>query len=439
MADAVTERVKQYIQEQRLPDTGILIVGLSGGADSVVLLHVLSRLGYSCIAAHCNFHLRAEESMRDEMFAGRFSASLGVPFRKIDVDTEQYARDHKLSIEMAAREIRYRWFEELRTREKAEAVAVAHHQDDSVETVLLNLIRGTGWKGLTGIQPRNRNVIRPLLCLSRKEIINYVRENRLEYVTDSSNLQDEFVRNKIRNQLLPLMATINPSVTEAIARTADNLRESSLILTQAMEEYRSVLFTNGKISIAKLRETPSSEAVLFELLKEYEFNPDVVRNVARSLDGSPGKVFYSPGFRLVIDRDSILITSRLKTEAGEYRIEKNDRIVDDPIRLQVSYSFYYDGFPVDKNPCCASLDADKLHFPLVLRRWESGDRFKPFGMNGFKKLSDYFSDHKFSLIDKENVWILCSGDDICWVVGHRTDNRFRIDENTKEVCVIKLL
>ncbi len=433
-------KVRQYIQKNNLlPSNATVIVGLSGGADSVVLLHVLNQLGYHCIAAHCNFHLRNEESSRDEQFAVSFAKSMQVPVHVIEFDTRQYASEQKISIEMAARELRYTWFEKLKKNEQAEAIAVAHHRDDSIETVILNLIRGTGLNGLTGIKPKNDNLVRPLLCLSKEDILEYVQKHDLKYVTDSSNLQNEFVRNKIRNQIIPLFKSINPSAPEAIERTIENLRETSLISEKALQEYCSKVFTKGKINVPKLMKTPSPEAVLFHILNNYQFNRDVILEILQASTGSPGKVFYSPEYRLIVDREELLIAEKKQSGDDKYFIEAEDLMVTEPIALQFSYEKYIDRSDIKKDKEYAIFDAEKLHYPLVLRKWKPGDRFIPFGMRGFKKLSDYFNDMKFSILDKENTWILCSGNDICWIVGHRTDNRFRVDKSTKRICQVKLL
>ena len=437
-------KVSKYIQQQNLLSPNArLIVGLSGGADSVALLYVLQQLGYECVAAHCNFHLRGDESLRDELFAKDYAESLGIPFRKIDFDTEIHAFSKGISIEMAARELRYEWFEKLRIELDAEAVAVAHHQNDSVETFLLNLIRGTGIHGLTGIKPKYLHVVRPFLCLTRDEILSYIRWENLSYVTDGSNLQDDYVRNKIRLNILPEMQMINPAVDEAILRTIKNLQQAANIYDSDIKTAEKQVFDAEKkhISIPELQSYIEPETLLYEILKPFGFNPTVVKEIMQSLTGRPGKEFYSPEFKLIKDRDILLITQKQHIEEPDYyEIEKRvgETSISLPFRLELNFVEKTSEFEILKDKKIACLDAGQLKFPLILRRWKFGDWFIPFGMNGSRKLSDYFSDQKFSKIDKEQIWLLCSGDDIIWIVGERTDNRYRVKNATQEVCVIKI-
>ena len=436
-------KVQDYINSQNLLSPGArLIVGLSGGADSVVLLYVLHQLGYECVVAHCNFHLRGEESLRDELFAKSFSESLDIPFHKIDFETKTYAADKGISIEMAARELRYEWFEKLRSEFNAEAVVVAHHQNDSVETFLLNLIRGTGIHGLTGIKPKSVFVIRPFLCLSREEILSYAEQKNLSYVVDSSNLQDDYIRNKIRLNILPEMQTINSSVMQAILRTMKNLKQVAGIYDSDIDIAKEQVFDieKGEISISKLQSYIEPEALLYEILKPFGFNPVVIDEIMRSLTGQSGKIFYAPEFQLIKDREYLLIVPKSDNILNEdtYEISRNSGILHHPFLLTVDFEENIPALNIIKEKKIAYFDAHLLKFPLTLRRWKAGDRFIPFGMKGSRKLSDYFNDKKISVIDKKNIWLLCSGDDIIWIVGERTDNRYRITDTTMEVCILKI-
>ncbi len=418
------ERVRQYINRERLfTPTDKVLVALSGGADSVALLCLLQALGYECEAAHCNFHLRGEESDRDETFVRLLCAKRRVPLHTVHFATGRIAEERHISIEMAARELRYEWFEKVRQECSAAVIAVAHHQDDSVETLLLNLIRGTGIGGLRGIRPRNGHIVRPLLCLDRKAVIRYLQRIGQEYVTDSTNLQDEYTRNKIRLNLLPLMQEINPSVKESILTTATHLDDAFSIYRQGIEDGKRRVQTAAGIHIGKLMQEAAPETLLFEILHPLGFNAAQVRDIYESLDGQPGKLFSAGEQRVLKDREYLLVeTVRKATQ---------------PVLVSEVHDFTPD-FTIPRDKTSACFDADKLPHPLSLRLWQQGDTFVPFGMNGRKKVSDYMTDRKFSLLRKEQQWVLCCGEDIIWLVGERTDNRFRVDGHTRKVLTIRV-
>ena len=435
-------KVRQYIDSQKLlSGNEKIIVGLSGGADSVVLLSVLQRLGYTCVAAHCNFHLRGDESFRDEKAAEDFAQSLNIRFVKKDFDTKAIAQQRKISIEMAARDLRYEWFEELRKTHQADWIAVAHHCDDNIETVLLHLIRGTGLKGLTGMQAKNGKIIRPLLNISKQEILRYAQQKSLPFVVDSSNLQDEYTRNKIRLSLLPLLQTLNPSFDKTLLQSMKYWNETEKIYRNHILESIEKVFdkTTGRIHIQLLKTLPSPEAVLFEILKNYGFNSEQIENITQAMDSQSGKTFYSDEYELLRDREYFLIYPKTEENKTEYEIQFSDTQIVNPVSLRFSFQNISSGYEILKNQQIATFDAEKLQFPLILRKWRQGDKFVPFGMNHFKKVSDYFNDHKFSRLEKKNTWLLCSGKQIIWIVGHRMDNRYRVSETTERVCVANAL
>ena len=423
----IEKKIAQYIDNERLfPINARIIVALSGGADSVALLRILHTLGYDCEAAHCNFHLRGTESDRDEMFVRKLCKTMKTPLHTIDFATEQYAIEKKISIEMAARELRYQWFAEIKEKTKANVIAVAHHQDDSVETVLLNLIRGTGINGLLGIRPKNGDIVRPLLCISRKEITDYLQNAGQEYMTESTNLQDEYTRNKIRLNLLPLMQEINPLVKEHIIDTSNYLNDVNRIYNKGIEEGKQRVIEKGNIRIVPLLKEPSPEALLFEILYPLGFNAAQTKNILAMLEGQTGKQFISKdGWRVVKNRELLLIDKKEKQENPPFCLIKEEKE-------------YTKDFIIPREKHIACFDTDKLIGEINLRKWQTGDIFIPFGMKGKKKVSDYLTDRKFSIIQKENQWVLCCGDKIIWIVGERTDNRFRIDEKTKKVTVFKM-
>jgi tRNA(Ile)-lysidine synthase len=415
------------------------VAGVSGGADSMALLHILVRAGYDCVVAHCNFHLRGEESDGDAVFVEQTAASLHLPFFSMDFDTTGYAVRQGISVEMAARELRYRWFEELRQTLRAQAIAVAHHRDDSLETLLLNLIRGTGIRGLCGIRPKNGYIVRPLLNRSHREIREWLSQQDLIFRTDSTNFSDKHMRNVIRLHLLPLMERLNPSVRDAILRTAEHLSGVESLYENCIEKERAHIMPDGKcIDIRKLMQSPSPQTVLYELIRPFGFTRSVAASVFASIYGDKsGKIFFAPDsdYRIVKDRVSLLVVARQMKDECEYTVGMNDSLTY-PIRLTTKKTAVVPGFCTGKSRSEATFDMDKLSFPLTLRRWREGDSFIPFGMLGRKKLSDYFIDRKFSLVQKEQTWLLCCAENIIWVVGERIDNRYRVHKSTKFALIV---
>jgi len=434
--------VKKYIESLNLlPQGARVVVALSGGADSVALMDVLHRLDYYCIGAHVNFHLRGEESDRDAAFSHQLCRDLGIPFYKTDLYAAEYAEQEGVSVEMAAREMRYNWFEQLRKEQGAAAVAVAHHRDDSVETVLLNLIRGTGIRGLTGIKPRNGHVVRPLLCCTREDVLEYIEQRGLAFVTDRTNLLNEYRRNKIRLDVLPLLESIQPSVRESIARTMDHLAETEILYEQAIDEAKSRLCPTKKgtpvlplkISLSALELEKAPQSVLYELLSEYGFGRPDVQSVWKNRFGTSGRVYFSHTHRLFFDRDCIMVTELPLQEVAEYPLEESQTSIVEPISLKCNFLKPGKECKISVAKSMAYLDADKLLFPLTIRHPRKGDNFIPFGMHGRKLISDYCIDCKMNAMEKEGLWLLCSGRDVVWVIGERIDNRFRVDEMTKRV------
>lgn len=425
--DEVIERVRLFIARHQLlvAERGVL-VALSGGADSVALLRLLLALNYRCEAAHCNFQLRGEESERDELFVRRLCSDLQVPLHTIRFDTMQRVKESHLSVEMAARQLRYDWFEQLISERHLQAVAVAHHQDDSIETMLINLIRGTGIDGLLGIQPRHGHVVRPLLALSRQDLLAYLERLRQPYVTDSTNLHDTYVRNKIRLHLLPLMEQINPSVRESLTRTMSHLQQASQLYHQAVDEALAPLTHSAdgtlQISIAKLMQSASPQALLHELLMPQGFNRAQEEAIYRTLNGPSGRTFCSATHQLIKDRERLYILPIAPKVAPT---------------LQIEYVKINNQFTLPRTSEVACIDAAKVTEPLTLRLAAEGDWFIPLGMKGRKKLSDYLTDCKVPLHLKRQQYVVCCGQKIVWVVGRRLDNRFRLDSTTTEAIILR--
>ena len=439
----IPDIINNYIKgNELLSPQATVIVGFSGGADSVTLLHFLHTHGYNCIAAHCNFSLRCEESLRDYQFAKDFTKKYNIPFLSVVFNTLQYASEQKLSIEMACRELRYDWFEKLRLQYQAEAIAVAHHQDDSIETFFLNLIRGTGINGLTGIKSRNGYIVRPLLCIGRKEILHYIKSEKLSYMTDSTNQETVYTRNKIRLEIIPLLQSINPAYANCISRTMENLRQTELVYNETISEQIQKLVKKSEekytLSIPELLSLPYPETFLYEWLKKYGFSPLICQQIFLAIKSeTSGQIFYSEKYRVIKDRTFVILSQQPSKDLILTTIDKYQKQITAPLHLTFEYIENHSSFQILPDKNVAYFDARGLTYPLTIRHWEKGDSFTPFGMNGKKKISDYFSDHKYSLIEKENAFLLCSGNDIIWLIGERSSNKYRITQETKEILIVK--
>ena len=423
-------KVKDYIKKHKLLSlSDLYIVALSGGADSVALLLLLDEMGYKVHALHCNFHLRGEESDRDERFCEDLCLKKNIPFHRIHFDTLMYAETHKMSVEMAARELRYRYFEQLRKDIGAEGICVAHHQDDTVETVLLNLVRGTGLRGLTGIQPRNGAILRPLLCVTRTEIEAYLATKQQDYVTDSTNLETDFVRNKIRLQVVPLLRQLNPAVSENIVRTAEHLTEAQKVLDALVDTYKG----SNQLDLCALQQVGSAEYIVFEWLKQYGFNGSQVQQV---ISAETGSIFSSPtGYEVLKDRDRLLVEPTIMAFTPIRIPEEGTYVLPDDRRLNVRRSNPF----VSKDSHEATLDARQVRFPLTVRRVEEGDWMIPYGMTGRKLLSDLMTDLKMSLFDRRRQLVVVDAQGaVVWAIGLRTDHRCRVTDATQEVIAIKI-
>ena len=423
-----------------------MLVALSGGADSVAMLIALHRLGYTCVAVHCNFHLRGEESNRDERFATELCHTLGVPCKVVHFDTMAYATEHKVSVEMAARELRYREFERLRQVHGFEAIAVAHHQDDAVETLLLNLIRGAGINGLTGMRVRNGHIIRPLLCLTRNEIVDYLDHLRQPYVTDSTNLTDLYARNKVRLQLLPLMQQINSAAKSNIMQTAIHLGEASILYNRAIDETNArivTVHTDGiDISIEALLGTEVPGTHLFEILHPYGFNSAQVADILRSLNAEAGRLFQTEEHTLLRDRTQLQVRKKRHSATDEEALytlpEEGALELPDGTTLTVHHIEPDTNWQVPRRSDVLCLDASRISEPLTLRHPRQGDRFPPFGMRGSKLLSDFYTDLKLPHTEKAKQWVLCHGEEIVWAVGLRSSEHYRLGKHTEKVICIEL-
>ena len=456
------QRVSEYIRKRGLlKPEGHYLVALSGGADSVCLLLLLKQLGYSVEAIHCNFHLRGEESDRDESFCRQLCDEQQIKLHLVHFDTQAYAQLHKVSLEMAARQLRYRHFAQLCHDAEFHGVCVAHHQDDVVETVLMNLIRGTGIKGLSGIKPLQimsfplngqddstfqLPIIRPMLCVSRDVITDFLNQIGQTYVTDSTNLIPDVQRNKIRLQVLPLLREINPSVSRNIVETAENLAFADEYLDERVEQdlfgmYDEITLMAAPNTLSIPVSRVNSEYLLYRMLNPYGFTSAQIKQIYSRLDAPTGTEYYSDTHILVFDRGRLLIEETGKKPFREMRIpEEGIYMISDDAKIKIERMPLEDGFQIPRGSDVIAVDADKLQMPLTVRLTKEGDRFIPFGMKGSKLVSDFLTDQKLSLLDKRRQLVIAdSTDKILWIVSRRPDNRFRITDTTRTILRISFI
>ncbi len=415
-----------------------IVLAISGGIDSICLADLLIRSGYNIEFAHCNFNLRGKESDEDLAFVQQLAAKYKVPFHTASFSTDQYATEEKISVQMAAREQRYNWLEKKRKNISADYIAVAHNYDDNIETFLINIIRGTGIKGMLGIKNKNKHVVRPLIFATRNMIINYVKKYSLEYREDSSNISDKYLRNKIRHNLVPLLKEMNPSISKTISREIEILDKVYYIYKNSIQSDLDRIIIKNKEGFKILKSHLSAlsplEIYIYEIFHKYGFND--IDSITRAINKGSGLRFFSPSHQLLIDREYIFLEPINDSVQEGCCIEKNIACIDTPLKMQFAIS---DLLSYDSNQDIAYLDKDKLIFPLKIRKWEDGDKFIPLGMDSFKKISDFFIDIKLDVFSKEKVFILCSGKDIVWIIGYRIDDRYKITSKTKKTYIATLL
>lgn len=432
------EKVKDYLQRHHLlnQQKGCL-VALSGGADSVALLLVLRELGYSLHAVHCNFHLRGEESDRDEQFCESLCRHLNVPFHRIHFDTRIYAEVHQVSIELAARELRYDYFEQLRRDLQAQAVCVAHHRDDAAETIMMNIVRGTGVRGLTGIKPRQGNVVRPLLCVSRAEIEQYLVAHHQDYVTDSTNLTDDATRNKVRHQLMPLLIQLNNGAIGHLLEMAVRMESVEQLLAERLKP----LMGCSEMDRDQLLKLAPSAYLTYEVLRSWGFNARQCEQIYEGLvAGHTGVVFVAGNNQLLLDREHVVIESVHDAPQAMRIPEEGIYVVGDHEKMRVRSYNRESSFVPSKSPRCVTLDASKVDFPLTIRCVEEGDRMHPYGMKGTKLLSDMLTDRKMTLFEKHRQRVVVDGQGrIAWLVAIRCDHRVAVTDETTKILELSLI
>ncbi|MFA7081073.1 MAG: tRNA lysidine(34) synthetase TilS [Bacteroidales bacterium] len=420
----------------------VILLAISGGVDSMALCDLFQKSNYKFVVAHCNFHLRGDESNRDENFVVNYCKKHNLKLHLKDFDTYGYMEENGKSLEMAARELRYDWFYELLEENNYAYIATGHHGDDSIETFFINLLRGTGIAGLHGILQKVNRVIHPLLFTNRNSILRYQKLNNLEFVEDSTNATVQYTRNKIRHELIPLFKEISPNFQKTILKEIDIFKETEevfrTLINKAKEEIIEIEHNIIKIPIGKIKTLKPINIYMFELLTEYNFNPSTINSIKDSLDETSGKQFFSETHRLVKDREYLLITENVRDSNAEYKIEEGQTSLKVPINLQIEVLRDLNFIHIPKTKDIAMFDEGKLQYPLILRKWKNGDSFHPYGLHGEKKISTFYKDLKYSIIDKENQWLLCSGDDIVWVVGQRIDERYKITDKTKTIYRLEL-
>jgi tRNA(Ile)-lysidine synthase len=436
------ERFIEYSKQNRLfiPESNILLA-VSGGIDSMVMASLFRMAAVRHSIAHCNFSLRGKESDGDEEFVKDYADRHGLPFFTVRFDTMGYAASSRISIQMAARELRYNWFEELCDNHGFDAVAVAHNLNDNAETALLNLIRGTGLSGLTGMRQHHRNIIRPLLFAARSEIAAFAAVQEIKFREDSSNAEIKYTRNRIRHKIIPEIQKVNPYFLSSFADTMDHLRSSSEIIEKYIDDLHTKLFRPVRDSIEadvpELRSLHPLAPHIFELFRRYGISSNQADEVISLLDASTGKQVYTATHRLLMDRGKIIITARETESPSVYQFASVDEMRISGLFSNLRITAPADE-PLPQSDLTACLDLGLLTFPLTVRPWEPGDRFMPLGMSHMKKISDFLIDLKVPVSSKEKVLLLLSGDDIIWVMGYRIDNRFRVTDHTGQILIMTL-
>lgn len=440
----VIRRFQNYIKEHALfGDNEPVLLAVSGGRDSVLMAHLFRAAGYPFGIAHCNFGLRRDESDLDEAFCADLARRLDIPFHTVRFDTAEFAREQRISIQMAARELRYQWLEKTRREAGYLYIGVAHHQNDATETMILNLTRGTGISGLHGILPKKGKLIRPLLFLNREEIDDIFIKEKYSFREDSSNLSSKYARNKIRLEVIPVLKQLNPSLEHTFEENRKRFSDLEVILEQKVEEVRNQLFKKVnseeiEISLADLQKLSPPDTLLYELFKPYGFSNPVLSDLQKSWYGEPGKIFRSASHQLVLDRNKLILSRITRTEEEEILIYQESGQYLWRGKTFKSVICPVTEFELKKDISLAQLDFDLLQFPLRLRSWKNGDHFQPLGLKGTKKVSDFFIEQKISLNHKKDIGVLVNKNgDIIWIAGLRIDEHYKISQLTKKVFILE--
>jgi tRNA(Ile)-lysidine synthase len=436
------QQFQDFIEQQQLFVQGNrILLAVSGGKDSVLMLHLFKAIGVDIGVAHCNFNLRADEAQRDESFVALLARNLGLPFYVTHFDTKKYAAENKISTQMAARDLRYQWFEEIRLSEQYDYIALAQHQNDAVETVLINLTRGTGISGLHGILPKRDRLIRPLLFLNRQQIEELVKANNIDFVEDSSNASTHYTRNKIRLQVIPHLQEINPNLEKTFAENISRFAELETFLNVQVQKLATKILNKRAdgvyIPLEEITRLNPQKLLLYELLKPFGFGEHVIQEILDCLKALSGTHFFSATHQAIINRnDLVIVEKNVSVTANQFIHPATESIIFAAHEMALKFTEEIK-FESDANK--AFVNAGKLIFPLVLRNWQNGDKFVPLGMRSLKKVSDYFIDEKVPLHLKNTTPILVNGNgEIVWIAGMRQDNRYKLTTATKKVAIFEL-
>jgi len=438
----MTDEFIRFISENKIIQPGDkILLTVSGGIDSMVMAHLFFKQNYKTGIAHCNFSLRDGESDKDEELVRKFASDLGIPFFNIRFETKSYAKKNGLSVQMAARELRYKWFEEVRENNGYDSIAVAHNLNDNIETLLINLIRGTGLTGIAGMKPVNNRIIRPLLFATRQEITAYCKKNKITFREDKSNADTKYTRNKIRHLVIPVLKEINPSIELTLNDTAGRFSGYNEIISVYISNLRKTVSTEkAKIitfNISQLKPYLHNKSVLFELFEPYGMSNTLLTDLIKVINGITGGQVITGTHRIIKNRKELIVSEKETLSDQEYTLKKLHDFISAPGIRSAKIVRITETYIIPSDSAIACIDYKKVTFPLTIRKWKTGDHFYPLGMNRKKKLSDYFIDNKYSRLDKENIFILESGGKIVWIIGDRIDNRFRITGSTTRGLLIK--
>jgi len=434
------QQFKEFIRSRDLFDEkSMILLTVSGGVDSVVMADLFREAGYHFAIAHCNFQLRGEDSEGDERFVAALARKYGSKFFSVRFDTHEYAQSMGISIQMAARELRYSWFEKIRREENFDFIATGHQMDDLVETFFINLIRGTGIAGLTGIPVKVGTIVRPLLFATREQILEYASSKGLSFREDRSNNEIKYLRNFIRHRIIPLFLEQQPDFSRTIFETTQKLKVAHLAYSQLIENLQKRFLKQvGErytLELDFLKNLDDQEYILFEILRPFGFSHSVTRDICRAMEGTPGKTFLSSSHQINLDRNVLLIDKRVEQQTESFFVPRCQKKISHPLHLNFKVE-KIEEVKIKDDPDLAFLDYDKIEFPLKLKKWEKGDSFYPLGASGHKKVSDFLIDKKIPLPDKDKIWLLCSAGNIVWIVGHRIDHRFRVTKDTRKVLLV---